>query len=90
MGLGFRDFGAYIEKILPEDEALRKKIEDIGRTVKKKNLSMLASVDIFLKEIKSLSSQERARLKVIEQIANEIIHHDFCRKMLSSLESNGL
>lgn len=90
VGLGFRDFGAYIEKILPEDEALRKKIEDIGRTVKKKNLSMLASVDIFLKEIKSLSSQERAKLKVIEQISNEIIHYDFCRKMLYSLESNGL
>lgn len=90
VGMSFRDFAAYIEKLLPEDEALRKKIEDIGRDVRRKNLPMLASVEMFLKEMKGLTSDERAKLKVIEQIANEIIHHDYCQKMLSSLGGFGL
>ena len=90
VGMSFRDFAAYIEKLLPEDEALRKKIEDIGRDVRRKNLPMLASVEMFLKEMKGLTSDERAKLKVIEKIANEIIHHDYCQKMLSSLGGFGL
>lgn len=89
LGRGFRDFAAYIENLLPEDESLREKIKDIGRNLRKKNLPMLASVEIFLKEIEGLSSAERIKLKTIEQISREIIHHDYCQKKLSSLGGFG-
>lgn len=88
--LSFREFGLYIENALPQDERLRRKIEDMSQLIHQRNLSLLASVELFLKEIKNLPSRDRENLKVIEQIGHEIIHHDFCRKMLSSLSTYGI
>jgi hypothetical protein len=88
-GAKFRDFGAFVENLLPQDRALREKLQEIAKKIMRQDLRLVDALEVFSKETAKLSLAEMAQLEALRRVIRQVLNADNCQKILAQWGSFG-